>query len=318
MGPPQLVRSSNGGVTWRAMAGFLPYANRPLPNGTIVFPRLAFATTSFGYSWDQAQIDVTTDGGAQWRVLPDPPGTSGNYGVASALLVGTSLWVAYSAASCAGSFGCGSRIASWSRAGGWRTRLGPGTSVAAMTTHGSFVDVVTTTPGTAGQKTDRFRLLQESADAGSSGWRQGTAALQCPVDSSFADSVAALSTSTILVECVGDFEAGWAARSYWLTTDGGSNWTLRARSDAPPLETVGTPPAGEVGYLAPGCGQFWDAATRSTLYASSDGGLNWKADTTDGEGGGGYIVFRGQDGWCVYQGLGLWRTRNGGATWQQI
>jgi hypothetical protein len=69
--PTQLVRSSDGGTTWHAMAGFLPYANRRLPSGEIVFLRLAFATTSFGYSWDQAQIDFTTDGGAHWRVLPE-------------------------------------------------------------------------------------------------------------------------------------------------------------------------------------------------------------------------------------------------------
>lgn len=319
--PAQIARSTDGGSTWHAVARFLPYANLLLPKGGIVFPQLAFATTSLGYSWDQAQIDVTTDGGTHWRVLPEPPGARGNYGVGPAVLAGSSLWVAYGAASCAGSFGCSSRIASWSPAGGWRILLGPGASVAAMTTHGSVVDVITASPRAPGQPSDRdFRFLQNGVHGGSTSWRSGTGTLQCPTDSSFPDSVAAMSASSALVECVGDFQAGWAARSYWLTTDGGSQWTLRARSDAPPLETVGTPPGGEAGSLAARDGQFWDAGTRSTLYASSDGGLNWQTVgvTTFGEGGGGYIVFRGLDGWCVYPGLGLWRTRDGGATWQQL
>jgi photosystem II stability/assembly factor-like uncharacterized protein len=319
--PTQLVTSSDGGATWHAIAGLLPYANRTLPNGISVSPRLAFATTSLGYSWDQAQIDVTTDGGPHWRVLPDPPGAERAYGIGPAILVGSSLWVAYGKTSCAGSFGCPSRIASWSPTSGWHALYGPSTSVATMTTYGSVVDIITTSPTAPGQTFDRdFRFLQVNVDGGPRGWQQGIGVIQCPTDSSFVDSVAALSKSTALVECVGDFEAGWAARSYWLTTDGGSQWTLRARSDAPPLEAVGMPPAGEEGTLAAGDGQFWDAGTRSTLYASGDGGLNWKTVgvTTDGAGGGGYIDFRRSDGWCVYEGLGLWRTSDGGATWQQL
>ena len=318
--PVQLATSSDGGDTWNATGGLLPYAKHPLPVGGNVVPNLAFASTSLGYSWDQAEIDVTTDGGGHWEVLSDPPGESGTYAVGLVTLVGTSLWVAYGSTSCQGEFGCPSEIASWSPTSGWLELLAQGTSVAAMTTEDSVVDVLVTSPTAPGQPyAGNFNLLQDDASGGPDGWRESTGTLQCPIDARWVDSMATVGTTEILAECIGSFEAGWAARSYWLTTDVGATWTPRA-ADVPSVEEEGTPPSGEAGSLATGASRFWVAVTRSTLYASRDGGLNWQTVgvTTGGNGGSGDAVFNGEDGWCVYQGLGLWGTTDGGATWQQL
>jgi hypothetical protein len=318
--PVQLATSSNGGDTWSAMGGLLPYANRPLPDGGSVVAKLAFANSSLGFSWDQAEIDVTTDGGAHWDVLPDPPGESGPYAVGLVTLVGTSVWVAYGSTSCEGEYGCPSQIASWSPTSGWLELLAQGTSIAAMTTEDPVVDVLVSSLAAPGQPDDRnFNLLQNDANGGPHGWRQSTGTLQCPIDAGWVDSMAAIGTTEMLAECIGSFGAGWAARSYWLTTDSGATWTPRA-ADVPSVEQEGSPPYGEDGSLAFGAGRFWAAVTRSTLYASVDGGLNWQTVgvTTGDSGGSGYIVFDGEDGWCLYQGLGLWGTSDGGASWQQL
>lgn len=318
--PVQLVTSTDGGATWHASNGLLPYADRPLPNQGVVTPQLAFANTTLGFSWDQAQIDVTTDGGRTWKRVPNPPGSSGTLEIGPATLVGSSLWVAYTE-SCEGTLGCVFHIDSWNPTNGWRKHLAQDTSVAAMTTVASTVDVLLTSPTPPGQPYDRnFVILQYNLKRVVGGWQQSTGTLQCPADSSFVDSMAAMSDTEILAECVGDFQAGWAARSYWLTTDAGATWTLRARDDAPPLEKVGKPPSGESGYLAAAGGRFWVAVARSTLYMSDDEGLDWQTVgvKTLSEGGTGDVVFRGEDGWCVYHGLGLWRTSDGGATWARL
>ena len=105
-----------------------------------------------------------------------------------------------------------------------------------------------------------------------------------------------------------------------MTTNGGATWALQARDDAVPLPKVGTPPSGEAGFLSAGDGEFWVAVTRSTLYASEDGGLDWHTVgvTTQAEGGSGSIDFLGKDGWCLYHGLGLWHTTDGGKIWREM
>ncbi len=330
--PAQLVASTDGGSTWRAIGGLLPYAGGPSVGG-VSAAQLAFATGSLGYTWDQAQVDLTADAGVHWQTLPDPPGaTATDLFIGPTTLVGTTLWVSYTTA-CGNTTGCPSRIAAWTPGAGWTLLLAQGTTVAALTAADSEVEALVTLPAKTSQPADRARLIEHSTIGARTGWRQAAGTLDCPADSSMIDSMAAISATQIVAECVNaeSDDPAWKARSYWLTTNRGATWTLRARAignsvhtpgaySGSPQYTVGTPPRGQSGYLAVGAGQLWNAVSLSTLYSSADQGLHWHAGIAipADEGLIGIVTFDGQHGWCVYHGLGLWRTTNGGSTWQQL
>jgi hypothetical protein len=310
----QLAKSTDGGATWTAEGGLLPDANKRLSAGGNVSPHLAFASASFGYNWDEGEIDVTTDGGAHWQVLSDPPYMSGPYRIGPVVLVGSSLWVSYAGFTPGLSpFG---EVASWSPGVGWTSRLNKDIVIHAMTSTSSSVDLLASPTE---QPNSTSEMFMRTAAYGNGGW-QTPGTLTCPSDSSFVDSMAAVG-STVLAECVGEFGPGWAARSYWLTTNDGATWMMRARDSSEDSLKVGSPPSGEGGALAQGAGGFWVAVTRSTAYGSRDAGLTWSEASgikTEGAGGAGSVTFNGPDGWCVYFGIGLWRTTDGGATWVEL
>ncbi len=310
----QLATTADGGASWRAVGGLLPDANKTLFAGGNVTPHLAFTSSSLGYNWDQEEIDVTADGGAHWQVLPDPPHMSGPYRIGPVVVAGSSLWVTYAGFTPGLSpFG---EVASWTPGVGWINRLNEDVVIHAMTSTSSAIELLASP--TEQPKSTAESFMYESAE-GTGGWHtSGT--LICPTDASVVDSLAGTGR-TFLAECVGSFEAGWAARSYWLTTDDGATWAMRARDAAQVNLKAGAPPSGEAGSMTQEGGRFWVAVTRSTLYSSSDNGFTWQAAkglNTEASAFSGAVTFNGPDGWCAYFGLGLWRTTDGGSTWEEL
>ncbi len=285
----------------------MPYADDSL----VVLPGLYFASPSVGYTWDPTQIDFTTDSGAHWRSLPAPPGVPPSHYQASATVFSAGqLWTAYST-TCLPSDPCDNLISSWNGQR-WTNQVSliPST-IAAMAATPDGVDVVLNNMIGHGEAT--YSLARLSAGGAV---YLGSGHFTCPTNIGFADSVAA-TTTAVLVECVGSFEAGWAARLYWLSTDNGADWTMRARDAAPPTPDLGTPPQGEGGQLAASDGRFWVAVRRSSLYYSQDGGLTWHPTVVNGsDGGSGTIIFDGANGWCLYPGVGLWHSPDSGFTWK--
>jgi hypothetical protein len=311
----QLATTSDGGHTWTATGGLLPDANKALPSEVNVAPHLVFPTPTLGYSWDQGEVDVTQDGGAHWEVLPDPPGLSGPYRIGPATVVSSTLWVSY-ASYCPGLCPFGD-VASWAPGVGWTQRLSAELVIHAMTATSSQVELLATPMSDAEASVGVGQFMYIGTDGGG-GWHI-PGIFTCPADSSVVDAMAGVS-STVLAECVGSFEAGWAARSYWLTTDNGATWTMQARDAAEPSMKAGTPPWGEGGFLAYNDGTFWIAESRGSVYGSVDNGLTWRAvsEIDTGVSDAGTVTFAGQNGWCLYHGFGLWGTTDSGSSWQLL
>ncbi len=310
----QLATTTDAGTSWRAAGSVLPDANKTLFAGGNVTPHLAFASQSLGYNWDQQEIDVTADGGAHWQVLPDPPYMTGPYRIGPVALVGSSLWVTYAGfAPGLSPFG---DVASWTPGVGWVKRLNEDVVIHAMTSTSSAVELLASPTEQPNSTSESF--MYESA-GGTGGWHtSGT--LTCPTDSSVVDSLAGTGR-TFLAECVGSFQAGWAARSYWLSTDDGATWAMRARDAAQANLKKGEPPFGEGGSVTHEGGRFWVAVTRSTLYSSRDYGFTWQSAgglNSEASAFSGAVTFNGQEGWCAYFGLGLWRTTDGGSAWEEL
>jgi len=229
-------------------------------------------------------------------------------------LVGSSLWVTYAGFTPGLSpFG---DVASWTPGVGWIKRLAADVVIHAMTSTSSTVALLASPTEQPNSTSESFMYISAQ---GTGEWHS-SGTLTCPSDSSIVDSMAGTG-STFLAECVGSFEAGWAARSYWLTTDDGATWTMRARDSAQANLKAGIPPFGEAGTMTQDGGHFWVAVTRSTLYSSSDNGLTWQAATglnKEASAFSGTVTFNGPDGWCAYFGLGVWRTADGGSTWEEL
>jgi len=119
--------------------------------------------------------------------------------------------------------------------------------------------------------------------------------------------------------------AGNQLKSLYRTNDGGTTWTMVAKSQ------LGTRQAGigdleTAGYVGPvlftSAQEGWILLSRRGLAHSSDGGKTWSMSMA-GETFAAFHFLDAQHGWLAIQGSLsqpglLWTTKDGGATWQQV
>jgi hypothetical protein len=119
---------------------------------------------------------------------------------------------------------------------------------------------------------------------------------------------------------------GWGPKAAWISSDGGSHWTLRSRSAG---FASGSIPIGRIpqtGYpndiAMPTALDAWMSLGREDLYETHDGGITWIASAVPGQfggnaGGAEQVVFvDARRGWARGS-EGLFRTTDG-HTWSRI
>ncbi len=310
----QLAVTTDGGLHWVAGVRLPTSGDDPLPC-CFTIDGLAFGSARLGYTWDQGEVFETRNGGRKWMRLPSPAGPR-PFVVQHVALLGNRLFVVYqSPGNCdtGGADSCAPAISVWD--GAWRRLLGP--------LHGEVIDLLSAQGHVLyayvqGVKaTSIGRLLVATAQAASWTSHAGPDCGSTP-DVGGPGNVA-VSDGAILIECDGAQAAGWGARSFWLSTDGGTTWSLRSEETDAGVPQVGTPPMSERGTLTATPGQFWFAPgyAGSSPYVSLDGGINWApvaAINTDAGGISDLDFVDAQHGWCVTD-LGIWRTLDGGTTW---
>jgi photosystem II stability/assembly factor-like uncharacterized protein len=203
-------------------------------------------------------------------------------------------------------------------------------------------DLVLTDTTAGGDPAQRVGSLLESRDGGSA-WTHrplpcGSITIRGSHDSTemtsgpgsvVITSAGPDSGTTIALECLGGGGGGFQALSFWSLSSvaPGNIWRLQSDNLAGysggRLTDVGTAPrSGYAADLVQTPGTLWLALGRSAPYRSTDDGRMWHevpAMLTAGAGGGGSIDFVDPEhGWCLYHGVGLWSTGNGGQTWRLL
>jgi len=339
----QLAVTHDGGKSWQAAGGLLP--GFPASPSSSIAPSQSIAWTSptGGYAWDSTELLQISDGGRHWRRIPSPTAlATPTLTFVSAL--GDTLWASFDCRS--STSGCAKPLWSWNAGSGWQAIPIPVGSAGAFVT-----DIVRTSAGTDlvlidtiadGDLADTGGSLLESRDGGSAWTRRPVPCGSLTVRGSHgnsemtpgAGSVALASAgqdsgTTIALECLGGGGAGFQALSFWSLSSmaPGNIWHLQSDNLAgysggrlPDVSSA--PRSGYAADLAQTPGTLWLALGRSVPYRSTDDGRIWHevpAMVSAGAGGGGSIDFVDPEhGWCLYHGVGLWSTSDGGQTWRLL
>jgi photosystem II stability/assembly factor-like uncharacterized protein len=316
-GPTMLATTSDGGSSWVAR-GVLP----AFPSD----PSILFTSDTQGILWaNGAQfIEHTSDGGRAWKRV-DLVGTA-----VSASQSGDTIMLV-DAGSCSPqdfltSSPCATFIA-WSDDGGgtWRQ------TAIADSDHESYGSGGEA--GVLGDSSDAYVIagshLYVTTDAGSS-WVVGTQpcssvnnpGLDFPgyVDLSATEGAA----PSLWAACGGQPSAGNEEKAVYLSTDGGTSWSLRSGASLGDGSTsVGSLPGygyvGPIDALSPT--RAYMALGRLGIVFSTDGGSKWQPTSTaavaSGGGGGTVDFVDATHGWALYSPLGFWRS-TGGSAWKAL
>lgn len=303
----RLVRTRNGGKTWKVVGGRLPssigdYSASATP--TMVFP-----TARVGWVSSGGALVTTRNGGSTWTTVP-----LGGW-VAAISRSGSSLWAFIAP--------CNAHPNTCS----YRLEVG---TINSTTFHevgllpaslGNFSPLVVTrlNPERAlvavGQMGASSAIL--TTDAGS----RWTMVRACAQSGFVAVAFGSTTPSAAWVLCFGGGSMSSSVKTIERSADGGRTWTIvaadRSLSGRPPSPVPS--PDGNV-FAVPSTTTMW-MATVNSLYGSRDGGKRWfwvHGPSFDGAGTFASFSFvSAKDGWLLAPGSGLWRTTNG-ATWHSL
>ena len=326
-GPPELVSTSDGGVNWqevgRAPVGFGPTTVDP--------PTLTFVNRSDGIEYGTRGAFVTHDGGRRWAPIPLPGR------VVASTAVGHGLWLTDTTCTESPSTApCTVGVEASNDAGlTWQALdLPPEPFRAAETAVGTGATLIVAEWGDQeGDVSNDPGVLLVSADSGAS-WK--TSPLPCPTDFRLGGQLSlAPSSRTLWLICSGAGAVGTRPNVVYRSTDLGTSWV--AESSYPPAlaATARLPPGAPTSTIdalvARSSTDAWVLEmTRGGLLATSDGGRSWHEAMPPG-------IQRGIDttrdtldlisptraylashAFPPLDSGGLWRTVNGGRTWQRL
>jgi photosystem II stability/assembly factor-like uncharacterized protein len=303
----EAINSLDGGATWGEP---VKVTSLSVPEGySAGHVGIRFANPQVGWVFGPG-IFATSDGGHTWKETPAP----GN--VSDLAAFGDSAWAIT---------GCDPRIASpcpssllaWNPvANSWspaQYQPPPSSSPQQLirTSAGRAFIVQETVMNTA--------LLR--TDDGGAGWTRLGVACQ-----GFHMQVATLDGLHVWLVCPSEPGAGQQGKDVYTSADGGTTWTLRARTNPPDQSLGKISSSGYAQWLALSSATTgFLAMDRGDLYRSTDGGATWiAAGISHGEGFFPALDFvDATHGWAVAQipsmdmagRVGLYRTVDAGASW---
>jgi len=324
---PELVSTTDGGVKWQEVG------RAPVGDGqaAVDLPTLTFVDRSDGIEYGTRGAFVTHDGGRRWAPIPLPGR------VVASTAVGHRLWLTDTTCTKSPSTApCAVGVEASNDAGRtWQALdLPPEPSRAAETAVGTGGTLVVAEWGDQeGYVSNNPGVLLVSGNSGAS-WQ--TSSLPCPADFRLGGQLSlAPSSRTVWLVCSGQGAVGTRPNVVYRSTDLGTSWV--AESSYPPAlaATARLPPGAPTSTIedlvARSSTDAWVLEmTRGGLLATSDGGRSWHEAMPPG-------IQRGIDttrdtldmvsptraylashAFPPLDSGGLWRTVNGGRTWQRL
>jgi photosystem II stability/assembly factor-like uncharacterized protein len=299
----RLVRTNDGGRTWKVVGTKLPFEFQGLSSFE---PTMLFPIASVGYISDGGATLMTSDGGRTWTgvVFPGWARVISRYG--------SSLWAFV--APCAATAVCRYQLEATTLDGHtWQQR--------GTVPLGNFVPLLV-------ERLDAQRALaaigQPGAPAGTpsallttDGGLHWSAVAACAPGGFAAASFAALGPRLVWVLCNGGGSMSRALYSLLVSADGGSTW----HSVAVDRSLAGFPhiPTAPGGTIAATTGKRLWLANYFGLYESKTGGRTWRSvirfarEAYASE----FTFFSSTLGWLFVPTVGLWMTSNG-RTWRSV
>ena len=326
-GPAQIVSTTDGGSTWHEV-GRAPVGDGPT---STELPTLTFVDPSDGVAYGTSGAFVTHDGGRSWAPIPLPGR------VVASTSAGRRLWLTDTTCTESPSTSpCTVGVEASSNAGRtWRALdLPPEPFRAAETAVGTGGTlVVAEWADHEGYVSNDPGVLLVSADAGA---RWQTSSLPCPADFRLGGQLSlAPSSRTLWLICSGAGAVGTRPNVVYRSTDLGTSWV--AESSYPPaLAATATLPPGAPNstidaLVARSSTDAWVLEmTRGGLLTTDDGGRSWHEamppgiqrgidttrDTLDMVSS--TLAYLASHAFPPLDSGGLWRTEDGGRTWQRI
>lgn len=303
-----LARSTDGGQSWAVVIATGPANVATQPFGPIT---LAFSSATTGWVSANGSLEETVDGGHDWRSVRLGPGH-----VLTVTRTGSVIEAVTSGPSYLWTLGFPGRQ--------WR--------------HGAPVPTMTGS-GANAQSLELTSLGPEPNDAVVASSKYGDEPAQLAVTTNGGTSwssvgdpcshdwvgLTALTQSAdakIALLCFGGAAAGSGTRGFYVSTNRGRSWVLRAAD----TNLAGPNPSGldlqDTGttLASPRPGLFLDA-TENLLTTSLDGGRHWERAVGSSDWGtiglpgvGGFDVLNARDVWLLARGVQLLKTTNG-TTW---
>jgi len=284
-----VLRTSDGGATW----------TKTTMSGRVNLSSVSFADSTHGFAsgvwWTTENIGKagpllfsTSDGGATWNKSRLLPGVNGMMDHVVAIDADTAC--AVGAASEIEHYGVVVRTTNGGSS--WQTQLKQSGRRTTVLTGVDFVDADTGWASGYDAHTGHGVVLATS-DGGATWRKQATPQSAWILQIDFADA-----------------QHGWASayKSVLRTTDGGATWVKVAVVHGPDQDIE------DVSFFDVEHG--WAVGNSGTIWATSDGGATWTAQTSGVKTGLLAACFvSAQQGWVVGEDNVVLKTTDGGATW---
>jgi len=311
--PVRVVTSADGGHTWKVIGKTAPPGVVPAQPGKVV---VAFASPQRGWISANGHLDETVDGGRRW--------TASHLGRALVVTVARVGNVVFAVTS-----------DPWRL---WRLDLPSGTWTRGVVIPSAGVPVYVTTlfaltalgpePNEAVVATANYGDIPPEIAVtrnGGASWRVSADPCTHPTWVGVA-ALAEAADGTMAVLCAGGSAAGSGTRGFYVSTDSGATWGLRAADtdlSGPNRSGIPLGDSGDV-LAALSAGRFF-LAVADGFAASDDGGRHWSGVAVGGVSGregfdlgaaggeGSFAVLTPSETWLLAPGVGLFRTTDGRA-----